>query len=119
MRQVLFLLLGTIGLWCATGCAAKGPMTPGEVWGFCMSADYHGQDTCAWKEEVCDAYKQLLQQEYADAKACRSACYGVQTRFLRNAGAYGCTHIFNQGASYCSAACNDKYQPDEAEPPEQ
>jgi len=119
MRKVVLLLAGALCVWSSSGCVAGASLTPGQVWARCMSSDYEKDDTCAWKNEICDAYRELLQQEYADAQTCRSACYDVQTHYIRETGAYGCTKIFSYGSSYCAQACTYNYPKDEASPPAQ
>jgi hypothetical protein len=98
-----------LGLVFAVGCQAKaGARTPGEVWGFCMNSAAE-DGSCVQKNDICDSYKELLQEEYPNAKVCRKACYGVRERFLHQQGAFGCTQVFNSAEAYCTSNCNARY----------
>lgn len=99
----------------ACGCA-RGPVSPSEATGFCMSyeegggnGDNSGGGDCGLKNEYCWALRDSMDQQYETQDACLAACREVGQRNWALPQALGCGQTFANGRLWCERHCRTSY----------
>lgn len=87
----------------AAGCTPHKPASPSMFFGNCITPP--GRDPCSDDMAICQVYENIIEQQFATAGACRSACNQASTRLSSQNVINECGYMVDRGNDLCEQEC--------------
>ncbi len=98
---------------CAALVCACGPLRPlsdAEVYSNCLMDDSLTEvNNCDSEQDICQAYREVVQAEYPGLGPCLAACNETSSRLWRVQYVGYCLGKVNKGQDWCIQYCRRKY----------
>lgn len=109
MQRLLPLVLAMLALGLTlTGCGPIKPASPSMFFGNCITPP--GPDPCSSDMSICQLYENVIEQKYATAGACRTACNQVSEQlYYEGYQLQDCGYMIGRGVDLCEQECLRQY----------
>ncbi|QLA15312.1 hypothetical protein [Desulfolutivibrio sulfoxidireducens] len=109
MKRMFFLAV--LCLAALSACGPARPLSDSEVYSFCLMDDSFSEfNECDSEQDICNAYREVVLEEYPDLGSCLAACNETSNRLWRVQYVGNCLGTVNRGQDWCIQFCRRKYR---------